>query len=463
MLYRCTIDEIAINNNDKSLFRNKTNSKSNDANEIKKNSITITNGEQLITQTDKSVIKHINSKSKAPSDVLLRFYGPANSDTDTQVEVFRKLARVNLGPKLYAEFEGGRLEEYLPSRTLTWHDMIDDNVSSVIAKKLASIHKLNLVSCLGKTENWLLDQYQEYHDFLMEIRKDLPEFKNCSESKKKMALEIIDTDYVTEIDYLSKLFKKSTAPLVFSHNDLHHNNIIVLDDSFDINQRIRSLSQLSNNYNNNNNDNSNYNNINQNKSSINKNIKDDNETDMNGKVDPNFGHENYESGHHYDKTDIMSLSKRIVLIDFEYCSYNYRTFDVANHLNEWCFDYAAEEYPHFKYSIDHFPDEEKQRQFLKNYAQQMISIGGLDKDSQSYENEIVHSDKSDDDNIAENISIDEQNNLNSTIEMLLDEMQPFLMASNLLWALWSIKSACTSKINFGYWVSWPYHSKVHLT
>jgi len=37
----------------------------------------------------------------------------------------------------------------------------------------------------------------------------------------------------------------------------------------------------------------------------------------------------------------------LVLIDFEYCSYNYRGFDIANHFMEWKYDYTASEYPFF--------------------------------------------------------------------------------------------------------------------
>lgn len=37
----------------------------------------------------------------------------------------------------------------------------------------------------------------------------------------------------------------------------------------------------------------------------------------------------------------------LVLIDFEYCSYNYRGFDLANHFAEWQYDYTAPEYPFY--------------------------------------------------------------------------------------------------------------------
>lgn len=51
---------------------------------------------------------------------------------------------------------------------------------------------------------------------------------------------------------------------------------------------------------------------------------------------------------------------RLVLIDFEYCSYNYRAFDLANHFLEWTYDYTIEEFPHFKSSPSDYPSSEQQ-------------------------------------------------------------------------------------------------------
>lgn len=42
-----------------------------------------------------------------------------------------------------------------------------------------------------------------------------------------------------------------------------------------------------------------------------------------------------------------SQKTELVVIDFEYCSYNYRGFDVANHFAEWQYDYTAASYPFF--------------------------------------------------------------------------------------------------------------------
>lgn len=300
-----------------------------------------------------------NGKTE-PKCVLLRLYGPTHRDTSMQIEIFRKLAEENLGPKLLADFEDGRLEEYLPSNPISWNDMIGDDASAVIARKFALIHKLQ-IDCLDKGSNWLLNMYQTYFDYFVEVRHNPPISKTCSDSTKQLILELMSKDFSQEIEYLSSLLQKSKEPLVFSHNDLHQNNIILLEN---LDNRL-------------------------------------------------------------------SLDERIVLIDFEYCSYNHRTFDIANHLSEWCFDYTGDEYPHFTASLDRFPSEEKQRQFVKNY------LNELERDIAT----------------GKQVVYDDENVLNDKIETILREIQVSMMAANFLWTLWAIKSACTSKITFGYWVS----------
>ena len=50
--------------------------------------------------------------------------------------------------------------------------------------------------------------------------------------------------------------------------------------------------------------------------------------------------------------------KDVEVIDYEYCGYNYRAFDIVNHFNEWC---------GFELNWDIFPNEDTQKRFLKIY------------------------------------------------------------------------------------------------
>jgi choline/ethanolamine kinase len=62
-----------------------------------------------------------------------------------------------------------------------------------------------------------------------------------------------------------------------------------------------------------------------------------------------------------DMTDEEALQDpHLVLIDFEYCSYNYRGFDLANHFLEWMYDYTNSTYPYFTVNKNNFPTREQQ-------------------------------------------------------------------------------------------------------
>lgn len=50
----------------------------------------------------------------------------------------------------------------------------------------------------------------------------------------------------------------------------------------------------------------------------------------------------------------------LVVIDFEFCSYNYRGFDIANHMCEWLYDYTNENPPYFWVSYDNYPSLKQQ-------------------------------------------------------------------------------------------------------
>lgn len=302
--------------------------------------------------------------SNEPKQVLLRIYGPSKGDVTVELEIFNQLAKAGLGPRLISAFEGGRFEEYLASDALKWNEMTDDSVARAMAHKIAAIHKLE-VNSLDKRSNWLIDKYREYVSFI-ESLGDLPIVFGdyIPDSSRKKALNLVSTNFRKDMDFLEETFAKTQKSLVFSHNDLHQNNIVLMHDNS------------------------------------------------------------------------LSLEDRIVLIDFEYSSYNYRTFDIANHLSEYCFDYNQyDEYPYFDFSLDRFPSANKQKEFLGNY------IDGLQKQQQNNNNSY---------NIPNGETFSGLSN-EAMVELLYDEMQACLMACNFLWAVWAINSALTSKIQFGYW------------
>ena len=54
-----------------------------------------------------------------------------------------------------------------------------------------------------------------------------------------------------------------------------------------------------------------------------------------------FSHNDINTGNILVKDNYQGCDP-VVLIDFEFSSYNYRSFDIANHFNEWMYDYRWE-------------------------------------------------------------------------------------------------------------------------
>lgn len=104
---------------------------------------------------------------------------------------------------------------------------------------------------------------------------------------------------------------------------------------------------------------------------------------------------------------------KIVIIDFEYCSYNYRSFDIANHFVEWTYDYTEPNYPFYKEDLSNYPTDIQRRAFIRAYLDETGSRENPNK--------------------------------------VMKEVEVFTLASHFFWALWGLINAETSKIPFGYW------------
>lgn len=111
----------------------------------------------------------------------------------------------------------------------------------------------------------------------------------------------------------------------------------------------------------------------------------------------------------------------LMLVDFEYSSYNYRGFDIGNHFCEWVYDYTHEEWPHYRAQPADYPSRAQQLHFIRHYLAEV--------------------------NKGEIISQEEQRRLE---EDLLVEVNRYALASHFFWGLWSILQASMSTIEFGY-------------
>ncbi|XP_057647723.1 choline/ethanolamine kinase isoform X1 [Chionomys nivalis] len=111
----------------------------------------------------------------------------------------------------------------------------------------------------------------------------------------------------------------------------------------------------------------------------------------------------------------------LMLVDFEYSSYNYRGFDIGNHFCEWVYDYTYEEWPFYKAMPTNYPTRGQQLHFIRHYLAE-VQKGQIRSE-------------------------EEQKKLE---EDLLIEVNRYALASHFFWGLWSILQASMSTIEFGY-------------
>lgn len=134
-----------------------------------------------------------------------------------------------------------------------------------------------------------------------------------------------------------------------------------------------------------------------------------------------FCHNDVQEGNILILDDKQKTSDdRLMLIDFEYSSYNYRGFDFGNHFCEWMYDYTYNQWPFYKASSENYPSREQQLLFIRSYLTEQGRHSGEKTDQAQIE------------------------------EDMIIEANRFALASHFLWGLWSIIQAKISKIEFGY-------------
>nr|CAD7455200.1 unnamed protein product [Timema tahoe] len=315
-------------------------------------------------------------RHKEPAKVLLRLYGQIHGERAlegliTESVIFTLLSESQRGPRLFGVFPGGRLEEFIPARALTTDELSDPTLSCLIAEKMALVHMMDVP--INKEPHWLWDTMDRWMD-------NIKEFAGKSHNdpvKRERVQRILSYNLIQELHWLKKFLKSVNSPVVFCHNDLQEGNILLR------NSPPNSLG-----------------------------------TRMNGTPTK--------------KRSVQMTPKhqRLVVIDFEYCSYNYRGFDFANHMCEWLYDYTNEQHPYFWARTDSYPTQEQQERFIVSYLRMMQREQETEEVSQQ------------------------------EVTKLLAEIRTFTLASHFFWGLWSFVNASVSTIPFDYWVS---EQTLHLT
>ncbi|KAL4712178.1 hypothetical protein ACJJTC_011039 [Scirpophaga incertulas] len=377
--------------------------------------------ESVTSITSRFVKKNISRSNsfnfEEPRKVLLRIYGQVHGERAmdaivTESVVFTLLSERRLGPKLHGVFSGGRIEEYIPARALLTKELAEPALSMKIAEKMAAIHSMDVP--LSKEPNWL---WKTMAKWLKTVRDDRlsGNINGKNDEEYRVIKQLKTVDFEKEIEWLKKFIATVDSPVVFCHNDLQEGNILLLEDVIQASDD-EVLSSYVHAY------------------DTPKSDKENNHTHTNEMRSQNLRSTKIEPLSTYEDANTSdsilshisdSGEPRLVLIDFEYCAYNYRGFDIANHFQEWGYDYTNPEYPFYFENQENCPTLEQKEIFIKEYLKHYNTTTMCDDKTSS-------------------LSIDEVNHL-------LGEVDAFALASHLFWSLWSVVNASKSQIPFGYW------------
>ncbi|PAV62611.1 hypothetical protein WR25_10408 [Diploscapter pachys] len=252
------------------------------------------------------------------------------------------------------------------SRPLTCREISLPGISAKIAKRLAKVHQLEVP--IWKEPDYICDALQRWLTQLTSTVSsdhvfDLPDYYSEFAPTSLTCVQIAE-----ELDYLREMISQSKSPVKFCHNDLQEGNIL-LPKASSGNIRLPSLSD--------------------------ERISMGNSLSAFNPADP-----------------------KLVLIDFEYASYNYRGFDFANHFVEWTIDYEAEDHPYYSINNDQFPSEDSMLEFFISYLREQGSTP--------------------------------ENQLYPRAEGLVKETMPFVPVSHLFWGVWGLLQVELSPVGFGF-------------
>lgn len=276
--------------------------------------------------------------SETPACFLIRIHCQPAHQVFNDTVIFSVLSERGLGPKLYGFFPGGRLEEFLPSRTLDTDIIKLPNIAQQVGAIFPKYHAIDVpISKNAGALQFIRHNLEAYKELGGTVHKMRP--YSIKYEKEKVRETISVDDLEREIEVFEKWTKALEDTIVFCHNDLAPLNVLELDDT-----------------------------------------------------------------------------KELVLIDFEYASYNWRGFDLCMFLCENAFDYRVPP-PGVWIDQNYVENHPNLQLFCEAYIDTLYDIKSK--------------------NPSQKFPISEDRS--AEVARLILEIKFFIPLANLFWAVWSLR------------------------
>lgn len=302
---------------------------------------------------------------------------------------------------------------------------------------MSEIHSLDIP--VSKDPEWLFLTINRWLNNVDAIMNDVRNNNNNNqvENDNDYPKKLSKVDFRKEAQWLKKVIEFEAYPVVFCHNDLQEGNILYRQNDItpyeeteaDLNHPLDDLSPLL---------------ISTTTSPEAEKVREPVVT-INGNtrkrsLDHTLDNDITDSSSSRDdgfNDDTVSGEPELMIIDFEYCAYNYRAFDLANHflgktssrslkvqlihfshdIPEWTYDYTNEKFPYYYHRRENYPTAKQIDDFVTVYL--------------SHNKDAVPT-------LADK-------------KQLSEEIALFTLASHMFWAIWGIVNI-NQDIEFGYWV-----------
>lgn len=170
-------------------------------------------------EPDRVAIRKYNQEQEEDVDGLWTAFGQMCASHTEQIVMHVQLAHAGLGPKQYGVFAGGRIEQWVDCRQLTYTDAIDPVVSHDLAVTMARVHALQLP--LRKPAYHFIDVLRQMYAGL---QSHLSYFDD-----DEMLRPIAGHDYQSLMDWMAPLLSFRHNRMVFMNWDPHFGNLAVLN------------------------------------------------------------------------------------------------------------------------------------------------------------------------------------------------------------------------------------------
>uniref|UniRef100_A0A1I7UQM8 Choline/ethanolamine kinase n=2 Tax=Caenorhabditis tropicalis TaxID=1561998 RepID=A0A1I7UQM8_9PELO len=201
---------------------------------LEKNEVEVTQ----ITGGQSNLIYLASSKSRklsseTPSCFLIRIHCQPPSQVFNDTVIFSVMSERKLGPKLYGFFPGGRLEEFLPSRTLDTDSIKLPEIARRVGALFPKYHEIDVpISKCPNALRFIKQNLEAYKQLGGNIHKMIPYSVKYENETVRETISV--NELAHEIEVFEKWTKVFDDTVVFSHNDLAPLNVLELNDSKEI-------------------------------------------------------------------------------------------------------------------------------------------------------------------------------------------------------------------------------------